>query len=313
MRTKLRQALPWAVTAGVLGYLFWKTPLSEVWAAMTRAAPWTVPAGAAAIAANFLADSFATWKTFGWFLARLPFRDVLVVRGATYLLAAINYSVGQGAIVYFVHRARGVPVMRGVATVLLIVGTNLLVLLALVTVGLLVGGERPPALPLVAGLAWGGLTVYAVVVAVRPRLLATRPLFDVLLSAGVRGHLKTMAARLPHVAVLIVFWLAMLRGFGVEVPFRLALTALPVVLFIAALPISPQGLGTTQAAMILFFTRYVPPDLGDPHAVVLAASLGGQGIALACQVVIGLLCMRSRLARGLGKQTRAAMAESDSP
>jgi hypothetical protein len=113
--------------------------------------------------------------------------------------------------------------------------------------------------------------------------------------------------------VLIVFWLAMLRGFGVEVPFRLALTALPVVLFIAALPISPQGLGTTQAAMILFFTRYVPPDLGDPHAVVLAASLGGQGIALACQVVIGLLCMRSRLARGLGKQTRAAMAESDSP
>ncbi len=41
------------------------------------------------------------------------------MRGATYLLAAVNYNVGQGAIVYFVHRARGVPVVRGLATVLL--------------------------------------------------------------------------------------------------------------------------------------------------------------------------------------------------
>src|SRR5204862_5773950 len=117
----------------------------------------------------YVADSFAMWKTFGWFLARLPFRDVLIVRGATYLLAAINYSVGQGAIVYFVHRARGVPVMRGVATVLLIMGTNLLVLLTLVTAAmLLAGGPRPPALSLVVAVAWGGLAVYAALVAIRP-------------------------------------------------------------------------------------------------------------------------------------------------
>ena len=141
------------------------------------------------------------WKTFGWFLAELPFRDVLVVRGATYLLAAINYSVGQGAIVYFVHRVRGVPVMRGVATVLLIMGTNLLVLLSFVTVGLaLAGGTRPPALVPVVAVAWAGLAVYVAIVVARPKFLVSRPLFDVLLSAGLGGYLKAMLVRLPHIA-----------------------------------------------------------------------------------------------------------------
>ena len=141
MRARLGRIAAWAVTAAALGWLFWKTPIGEVIAALKQSAPWTVPAVLGTVILIYLADSFAMWKTFGWFLAKLPFRDVLIVRGATYLLAAINYSVGQGAIVYFVHRARAVPVMRGVATVLLIMGTILLVLLTFVTAGLLVGGS----------------------------------------------------------------------------------------------------------------------------------------------------------------------------
>src|SRR6185436_792506 len=118
MRARLGRIAAWAETAGALGWLFWKTPVTEVAGALKQAAPWTIPAVLAAVILIYIADSFAIWKTFGWFLAKLPFRDVVLVRGATYLLAAINYSVGQGATVYFVHRPRGVPVMRGVATVL---------------------------------------------------------------------------------------------------------------------------------------------------------------------------------------------------
>jgi hypothetical protein len=306
MRARLGRALAWVVTAGALAWLFWKTPIAEVWAAIGRAEPWTVPAAVGAVLLVYLADSFAMWRTFGWFLAKLPFRDVLIVRGATYLLAAINYSVGQGAIVYFVHRARGVPIMRGVATVLLIMGTNVLVLLALVGGGLLLGAEHPPALVPVVGAACAGLAVYVVLVLVRPRWLATRPLFDVLLSAGLMGHLKPMLVRLPHIAALMAFNLSALRGFGVEVPLGAAFASLPVILFIAVLPISVQGLGTTQAAMVLFFARYVSPGAGDPKAVVLAASLAAQVMALATQVTIGLICMRTRTARGLGEAAKQA-------
>jgi len=254
----------------------------------------------------YLADSFAMWKTFGWFLAKLPFRDVLIVRGATYLLAAINYSVGQGAIVYFVHRARAVPVMRGVATVLLIMGTNLLVLLTFVTAGLLVGGTQVKALIPVVTAAWVGLGAYAIVVLVRPRFLATRPLFDVLLSAGLTGHLKAMVVRVPHIAALMAFQLVALRSLGVVLPLGVALATLPVVMFIAVLPISVQGLGTTQAAMVLFFSPYVPAGALDPRAVVLGASLGAQAIALVFQLIVGFACLRTRTARGLGAAAKQA-------
>jgi hypothetical protein len=299
MRGKLGRLAAWVVTAAALGWLFWKTPVRDVWTALTHAAPWTVPAVLGAVMLVYLADSFAMWKTFGWFLAKLPFRDVLIVRGATYLLAAINYSVGQGAIVYFVHRVRGVPVMRGVATVLLIMGTNLLVLLTFVTVGLWLPGTRPAALGPVVGAAWAGLGVYAALVIVRPRWLASRPLFDVLLSAGLAGHLKAMLVRVPHIATLMMFNLLALRGFGVAIPLGSALAAMPVVMFIAVLPISVQGLGTTQAAMVLFFARFVPARAGDPRAVILGASLAAQAIALSFQVTTGFICMRSPTARGL--------------
>lgn len=310
MRARLGRIAAWVVTAAALGWLFWKTPVTEVLAALKQAAPWTVPAVVAAVALIYVADSFAMWKTFGWFLAKLPFRDVLLVRGATYLLAAINYSVGQGAIVYFVHRARGVPVMRGVATVLLIMGTNLLVLLMLVTLGLGLSTTRPPGLLPVVGIAWAGLAVYAVIVLAKPRFLVSRPVFDVLLSAGLVGHLKAMLVRLPHITALLIYQLVALAGLGVHLPLGTALAAIPVVMFIAVLPISVQGLGTTQAAMVLFFAPYVPAGAHDPRAVILGASLGAQAIATVFQIVTGFLCLRTRTARGLGDADKAAHTQN---
>jgi hypothetical protein len=116
MRKSLLRVLPWIVTAGLLFWLFHRVPFTKVVASMHDAAGWTVPATLACVVAVYLADSFAIWKTFGWFLTRMSFSDVLLVRGATYLLAAINYHVGQGAIVYFVHRTAGTTIIRGVAT-----------------------------------------------------------------------------------------------------------------------------------------------------------------------------------------------------
>jgi hypothetical protein len=310
MRKHLGRAAAWLVTGGLLFFLFRKIPFATVVAATHAAAPWTIPACVASIFAIYLADSFAIWKTFGWFLAKFSFAEVLVLRGATYLLAAINYNVGQGAIVYFVHRARGVPVLRGVATILLIMGVNVLALLVLASVGLAVAPEVPHAIAVVVVVAYAGLAVYALVVAVKPRWLVTRPLFDVLLSAGVAGHGRALAVRVPHIASLVVFQTALLRAFGVDVPVVQAIAALPIVFFISVLPISVQGLGTTQAAMVFFFARYAPGVGPARDAAVLAASLVGQAIAVSTQALLGLVCLQSRIGREL---RAAAAAASSSP
>jgi hypothetical protein len=306
MRGKLAKAAAWSITIGLLAWLFWRTPFSQVWAATRSAAPWTVPAGVLLFGCIYLGDSFAMWKTFGWFLAKFSYGQILLVRGATYLLAAINYNVGQGAIVYFVHRARAVPVLRGVATVLLIMGVNVLALLFLTSAGLLIAPDAPHSLRVIVGVAFAGLSVYIAVVLAHPRWLASRPIFDVLLSAGLRGHLRALVVRLPHIAALIAYQTAMLHAFGVAVPVLQALVCLPVVFFVAVLPISVQGLGTTQAAMVFFFARYAPGDRAAQEAAVLAASLVGQFISLGCQLLIGVLCLRSRAGRELRNASRAA-------
>jgi hypothetical protein len=299
------------VTIAILVYLFRAIPMSKVGEAIRAASWWAIPANAALILAVYLADSFAIKKTFGWFVAPLSFREVLIVRGATYLLALINYTVGQGAIVYFVNRSRGVPILRGTAAVLLVMGVNVLVLLVLASVGLVVETDVPAILRMVILVAYGGLAVYIVLVAWKPRWLASRPIFDVLLSAGVSGHLRAMAVRLPHILTLMALSWVSLAAFGVVVPIAKAVLFLPIVYFVAVLPISFQGLGTSQAMLIHFFSVYAPGKTDDARwAAVLAASLVCQAIAFVMQLSIGLFCMRNQLARNLAKSPEKARQDS---
>jgi hypothetical protein len=300
MRKKLGALLGWAVTLAILAYLFHTVPFAQVIEALHSARSWTVPVIAVMVFAIYLADSFAIKKTFGWFVAPLSYGEVLLVRGATYLLALVNYSVGQGAIVYFVNRARGVPVLRGTAAVLLVMGTNLLVLLLLVSLGLLMADDLPRQLRLIVFVAYAGLAAYVAVVAWKPAWLQKRPIFDVLLSAGLIGHLKAMVVRLPHILSLVVFTYASMAAFGVVIPPAKAIFYLPIIYFVAVLPISFQGLGTSQALMILFFAPYSEALTSDGRkAAVLTASLVSQALATSLQVLIGAVCMRSNLARGL--------------
>ena len=96
----------------------------------------------------------------------------------------------------------------------------------------------------------------------------------------------------------------MLRAFGVRVPVVAAIASLPVVFFIAVLPISVQGIGTTQAAMVFFFARYGTGDQTTREAAVLAESLVTQAIALGFQSLLGLACLRSRIGRDLRNAAR---------
>lgn len=301
MRGRLLRFLAWVVTAGILFLLFRRIPVSEVVAAARGAAPWEIPVSLALVAALYVCDTLAIWKTFAWFVAPMPFIDVLLVRGATYLFAALNYNVGQGAIVYFVHKKTGVPVMRALATVLLMMGINVLALLFLASAGMVAAPEVPHAVTLIVTVAYAGLAIYITVLALRPAWLKRRPLFDVIMGAGFGGHLRALLVRLPHIGALFAFQLGLLWGFHVAVPVVVALAAMPIVFLAAALPISVQGLGTTQAAMIYFFARYAPGAQQAQQATVMAASLVGQALALAFQALVGIICLRSRVGRTIGQ------------
>ena len=86
---------------------------------------------------------------------------------------------------------------------------------------------------------------------------------------------------------------------------------LPVVFAVASLPISVQGLGTSQAAAIIFFAPFVP-NAQNAKAAVIAYSLTMTGISIISSLVMGLAFLRRGAALGLSV-SQAADAEGAAP
>ncbi len=296
-RSLLQVVGPWLVAAFVLFWLFRIVPFSKLLEALRNA-----PLGAfvvltiAYVALVLCADTFATWATFRRAIPDVPltYRDTLVMRAATYLLAVVHYGAGQGGLAYFLNRRYGVEVPRTAGTVMLLMGVNVVVVAMCAFVGILAGGT-----PETADLRWvvlafaAGFPVYLLVVAWRPRFLARIRLLQPLFQAGLPGHAVAIAARLPHMAVLIGGNFAAMHLFGVTPPLGKALVLLPIVFVLAVLPISPSGLGTAQLAAVTLFAEFAHgATLDDRRAAVAAYSLGLQFLSLIVQAGIGVVFLR---------------------
>jgi len=302
-RTRLRAVLPWLVAVSLLAWLFHMIPAAKLRAALESV---SIPTFAALVLAfvvvNLAADTAATWATFRYCLpgVALNYLEVLKIRGATYLLAILNYSVGQGGIALFLSRRYKVPIGRAVGAVMLTMGVNAVLVAGCAGLGVLVGGA--PASPTLRWvvLALGvGFLGYLAVIAAKPALFARRKILAPLFEAGLGGHLVVALARLPHIAVLLAGHYAAMRVFGVAPPPGQALALLPVLFIVATLPVSPMGLGTAQATAVALFTPFaIGATLADRQAAVMAYSLSLQFTSLLVQALIGLVFLPHFTAAG---------------
>ena len=290
-----RRVLPWLVAAGLLTWVFWGVPLQDFVDALGRGQfTWYVPAMLVCMTCIFLADTVAISKTFSWFTTHIPFRTVLKIRGASYLMSVINYNLGQGAIVVFAKRAKGVPYGRAAGTVLLLMGVSLVVLILLSTVGLFVS-DAPKAMafrPYVIALL-SAFGVYLIIVAVKPRFLARWSVAQPMLDAGLGGHLAAIAVRFPHLLLVFSAHYMTMRAFGIDIPVLAFVSTMPFISLMSAIPISPQGLGTTQYAAVYFFASFAPGTVAEQKATVLAYSLTTSVLAILFMLTTGLVFLRS--------------------
>ena len=204
-RGRISRVVAWTITGALLYYVFSKVPFADVWDQAAKAAWWTIPVMVVMLLAAYVADAFAIWRIFGLTVAKLSFPDLLVVRGAAYLLSVVNYALGQGAIVFFARRATGVSLARGTGGVLLFMGANLLLLMVMVTIGALAYDGVPETVKSLLFGLYGALTVYAVMIGGWcPRILRELPVLQGLFQAGWRGHLQAMVACVPYVGALFI-------------------------------------------------------------------------------------------------------------
>jgi len=305
----VRRLLPYTVALLALGWVLRATNLHELKRAVTHAPiGWFVVVSAVMLVLNCAADTFAMRSVFGWFGCRVPFVDLFIVRASTYLLAVVNYHVGQAAIIGYLYRARRVPFLRATGWILFIIGINVGTLFLIGSAGAAQADGELAILRLVPVICAVGVVVYAALLVWKPRFLASRSLFAPLFEMGVVGHIKGVLVRLPHIGVLLVWHYVSLRMFGVEVGPGEALLYLPAYFAVASLPINVNGLGVAQVVAIAFFSRYVavPADVVDPKQVhdlqvagVTAYSLATSGVSILLQLCLGLLCVRRGTQLGL--------------
>lgn len=294
-----RRWLPWLVAAAILAVMIREIRLEPLREAFQHGAYLALSLFVVfELVITLPVDAYATRAALDAVGIPRPFSEVMYARGASYLLGLLSYIAGQGGMGFYLART-GVPVARSAGAVLFLMMANGIVLVLLGAVGLAVemargglAGVPTGLLALTIAAALAGTVVYGIVIALRPKWLARYSLLAPLFDAGVRGNVRAVLARFPHMLLLVVLhWLAF-RIWGIAVPAVPGLALNPIVLLLSALPVTPGGLGTTQALQVLFFSPWAPGATGDDRAAsVLAFSLVHHVANLVVQAALGLACL----------------------
>jgi uncharacterized membrane protein YbhN (UPF0104 family) len=273
---RLRSALPWVICFAVLAYLFRRVPLREAFDAARHAdLPSLVGAAIVGVVVWFLLESSAFAYLFSRFNAPLSRREARSLRAVTYLLTPINWNLGTASIVLHLRRSKGIAALAATSSILFYGLIDGLVLGGLT----LVGVQTLPPSPMVDTVAnvakWSWRE--------RVRSLGV---FRTHSLAGARDVAVLLAIRGLYFVGFILFFWAGTRAFAVHVPLSHLAAVVPAILLVGSLPITPAGLGTTQAAMLYFFGPF------GSEAQILAYGLAYPVVLIAARMPLGLLYIR---------------------
>lgn len=282
---------PWLLGLAILAILYSRIPFADLRQALAEG-PWLLLEVYIIIQViiTMLADGFATKVSLDLTGVNWRFGRVVLTRGTTYLLGLVNYALGQGGIGYYLHRA-GIKADRvtGIVVFMLIINFGLICLIA--AMGVVVQGltHYPQIISAAVSLVVVLTALYLITIAVVPKSLQRFRVLDPLWQVGVSGHLIAAAGRLPHVVILVLGNWGALRLWGIALPLDQAIIFIPIVLVISAIPLTPMGLGTTNAAQVIFFSSYAPYASPEARAAaVLTFSLSYFVLGIFTQLIIGL-------------------------
>lgn len=294
LHRRLRAALPGLFAALLLGFVLWRVDPRAVAEALGGARWGYYVAVAGVFTLVWLAlDSLVLARLVSRFHRPLSMRQVLPLRGASYLLMALSYDAAQAGLGLALHRRYGIPLLA-------IGGTYLFYyLIDLTTIGLL-GSAGARALPGALGgalrLALGALLAGALLALLLlgrwarspservPAAVRGAPLLATLRRAQPRDVAEFLAWRGSFYLSFVAFAAFSLPAFGIRVPLRDLAALVPLVMSVAALPVTVAGLGSTQLAMWTLYRPYADPAAILAYSVVYSATLVlfRMPIALAC-------------------------------
>jgi hypothetical protein len=291
---------PWAIAGAIISYVFTLVPIGEAWSvARTARLELFLPLMFGAVLGWFLIESSAYAFLFTRFNAPVSNREARSLRGMSYLLTPIHWNVGKAAVILRLRQTKGIPILESTSAVMLYQALDGVVLAALATTGLtlLVGQAEE--------LSRVRFSMTAIVVGILLNILILRAnwfrfrwlvwwrglsIHHAHRRVQLRDLLTILSLKFAyHFGSVLVFYFGT-QAFGIELPFALALAATPIILAVGALPITPAGLGTQQAAMLYFFgDRF---GGGGTEASILAFGFSFPIALILGRCLIGLFYVR---------------------
>lgn len=301
-----KRLAPWAVAVAILGYIFAQVPISEALeAASTARYEVFLAAMAAAVLTWFLIDSAAFAFLFSRYNTTLSWAQARSLRGMTYLATPINWNLGTAAVILHLRSSKNINALDSSSTMIFYQTIDAIILTGYVVLGTSLLDDTPEIISLRNTSALVAILMVALLALQMGNQPGWRWLARLRNTRLFQAHRK---ATLGEVALLCVmkalyfsvfigvFWFGC-HAFGVNVPLQLTIAATPAILLAAAIPITPAGLGTQQAAMIYFFSPY-----GD-EASILAFGLTFPVALILFRCLLGLIYLKEL------PQLRQAVAE----
>jgi hypothetical protein len=245
----------------------------------------------------FAWDTLVLSVVIRWFHGAVPYRDLLPVRAASYVVGFFNTNLGRGAMAAYLSRRLRAPLLELGSTVIFLVLTEYTQLVLWAMLGIV--GFRAEVtgslLAVAAGVAtfWMIFFLYTKLhvtpTSVVRRLLAPREwsIFRTFRLATATRYAQVVLLRAPMFVVSLCAHYYAAKAFGIHIPFGQMLAFLPVIFMLAALPITVAHLGTTQAAWIFFFSQYAPAPR------LLAFSLAAHLVFASTRALLGVVWLPS--------------------
>jgi uncharacterized membrane protein YbhN (UPF0104 family) len=216
--------------------------------------------------------------TLSWLFARLgtPTRwlDMIRYRGASYLFLVASLHAANAALVALIQRRTGAPLARVTASMGMYYLGDLTALCSVAFVASLgvTGSVFAYVRPILGAVSLGLLGFFAVAHLLRERLVRI-PLLGLIAELGPAEICALVSLRAAFYGTFVLFVWITLPGFQVELSLGAVAARMPIVMGIGALPITPAGLGTTQAAMVALFDGVADSTRVLAYSVAYALAL----------------------------------------
>ncbi|OGP14524.1 MAG: hypothetical protein A3I75_00790 [Deltaproteobacteria bacterium RIFCSPLOWO2_02_FULL_50_16] len=286
----LKKYLPWLIAIVIFHQLFTQYPPAQIWEACKQANLIGL------MIFMFFYFMLVLWldcwghaRVFTRFHAPMGTLELVPVRLASYVIMLINYGAGQGVWAYFLKKKKSIPFFKAMGILGFVIVLDFYLITSMAFLGSLLA---PLQIENVSLNQWVQLlmliaTIFIITIyLLRKKILKIIPnrweklhdLFLTLKEARIKDLVATLLLRLPLHLTFIVAIYSGIHFFHAHIPLTSLIASIPLIYLIGSMPITPGGLGTTQAAFVILLKNdlispAVTAGVISPEEILLSMSL----------------------------------------